>query len=33
MLAAAVHLFPGRVDVELILESHGVYGAGKPSFF
>ena len=33
MLAAAVYLFPGRVNVELILESHGVYGAWKPSFF
>ena len=33
MLAAAVYLFPGRVDVKLILETHGVYGAWKPSFF
>ncbi len=33
MLAAAVHLLPGRVDVELILESDGVYAAWKPSFF
>ncbi len=32
-LAAAVHLFPGRVDVGLLLELHGVYGACKPSFF